>query len=88
MSAVVLTPALTIAARGVLRWTRVRLAAKMGISEPPVSNFERFGIARAAFKLNLARQVFEQAGVEFIVENGGGAGVRLRKSLSAPPAAS
>jgi hypothetical protein len=33
----------------------------------------------SALPRDIIRRAFESAGVEFIVENGGGAGVRLRK---------
>jgi hypothetical protein len=34
---------------------------------------------------DVARRAFEEAGIEFIEENGGGAGVRLRKPSGKKP---
>jgi len=69
------------AARALLAWSQADLARASQISEPTVARLEsadgelggRSGTAEAI------RQALESAGVEFIAENGGGAGVRLRK---------
>ena len=84
MSGVTLTPAQLSAARALLGWTQIRLASKMGISAAPISNFERTGAVLRAFNPNAVREVLEAAGVEFIDENSGGAGARLRKSAPEP----
>lgn len=75
-----LTPAQALAARKLLRWGRIALAWRMGISVTPIERFEKGSIAARAFDPRKAREIFESAGVEFIAENGGGPGVRLRKA--------
>ena len=69
------------AARGLLRWTAQELAdaAQLGVATvrraESVDGLSTITTANAA----ALRSALEQAGVEFIGENGGGAGVRLRK---------
>ena len=66
------------AARGLLNWTVRDLAEHSGVHRNTITRAETDatgpGHATAAIKACL-----EKAGVEFIPENGGGAGVRLRK---------
>jgi len=67
-------------ARGLLGWSQSKLAARAGLSLPTVKRVE-VGLGprvsdEARTKL---RRALEIAGVEFIDENGGGPGVRLRK---------
>jgi transcriptional regulator with XRE-family HTH domain len=69
------------AARVLLGWTQADLASRSGISEPTVARLESVdgpfgGRAGTADKI---RTALENAGIEFINENGGGPGVRLRK---------
>ena len=69
------------AARVLLGWTQADLANRSGISEPTVARLESIdgrlgGRAGTADKI---RAALETAGIEFIDENGGGPGVRLRK---------
>ena len=68
------------AARGLLGWSQTELAARAGLSVPTVKRVEGgFGPAvsnAARMKLQMA---LEAAGIEFLEENGGGAGVRFRK---------
>nr|WP_255318202.1 helix-turn-helix transcriptional regulator [Gluconacetobacter liquefaciens] len=75
-------PAQCRGARAMLEWSQERLAEAAGISRPTVKDFERG--ARTPHPSNLAsiRAALETAGVEFIAENGGGAGVRLRKEIT------
>jgi len=76
---VTITPEQVKAARLLLGWPRVRLAARVNAGEGAIRRYEDGrGIAK---KLNLTtvRSALELVGVEFIAENGGGAGVRLRK---------
>ena len=83
MTSVVITTALTRdqfrEARRLLGWSCIRLVARLGVAEKSVRRFELDGHEVAGFDLLLARKVFEAAGVEFTAEDGGGAGVRLRK---------
>ena len=71
-------------ARGLLGWSQSKLATAAQLSEPTVKRFET-GVARVS-DAALAKMVaaLEGAGVEFIPENGGGSGVRLRKQRSGP----
>ena len=69
------------AARSLLAWSQGDLASASGVSEPTVARLESEdgqlgGRAETGAKLIAA---LEKAGVEFIPENGGGAGVRLAK---------
>ncbi len=70
------------AARGLLGWSQTELAKRAGLSLPTVKRVEREDgdgpnvSEEARTKLRIA---LEKAGVEFIAENGGGPGVRLRK---------
>ncbi len=66
------------AARGLLDWTQAELARHVSISVVSLRAFEKGGEMRAS-NLKLLKLTFEQAGVIFIPENGGGAGVRLAK---------
>ena len=69
------------AARGLLGWSQSELAVRAGLSLPTVKRLEgRFGPRvsdEARKKLQLA---IETAGVEFMDENGGGLGVRFRRT--------
>ena len=69
------------AARAVLRWSAEDLSRKSSVSLRTIRRAElteRLTSLTAANDLAV-RRVFEAAGVEFIDENGGGPGVRLRK---------
>lgn len=66
------------AARALLDWTQPDLVSATGLSAVTIRAFERGGTMRESNK-TLLRLAFEKAGVEFIPENGGGAGVRLAK---------
>ncbi|MBR1215265.1 helix-turn-helix domain-containing protein [Bradyrhizobium sp. JYMT SZCCT0180] len=75
------------AARALLAWSQADLADRSGVSEPTVARLEAAdgeigGREDTAQKL---RAAIEEAGVEFIDENGGGSGVRLRKAHRAKP---
>jgi transcriptional regulator with XRE-family HTH domain len=68
------------AARGLLGWSQSKLAARAGLSLPTVKRVE--GALSGPVSDDARRklqQALESAGVEFIEENGGGPGVRLRK---------
>ena len=67
------------AARGLLAWSQQALAEKARVGVVTVHQLEAgIGQPRQA-TLEVIRRAFEAAGVEFIEENGGGPGVRLRK---------
>ena len=54
------------------------LGERAGVSYTTVTRFENSGNANIA-TVNKLKEALENAGVEFIPENGGGVGVRLRK---------
>lgn len=68
------------AARAILDMSQAGLAELAGVSSMTVKRAEGSGKPYPAEKSIAAiRTALEVAGVEFIAENGGGAGVRLRK---------
>ena len=74
------TPEQCKAGRELLGWSRIRLAFRVGVSEKTVLTFESGEPWSRPLDLGLVRERIEAAGVEFIGENGGGAGVRLRNA--------
>jgi transcriptional regulator with XRE-family HTH domain len=74
-----MTPPQTRAARGLLNWSQEQLAAAAKVSVTTLRNFERGATVPVTNNLASMRAALEAAGVEFIPENGGGPGVRLRK---------
>lgn len=71
------------AARGLLGWSQSELAGRAGLSLPTVKRVETGSHARVSDAArNQLRRALESGGVEFIDENGGGPGVRLRKRTS------
>ena len=70
------------AARALLNWTQADLAERVSISSVSIRAFEKGGEMRDSNR-KLIRFTLEQAGVAFIAENGGGAGVRLAKPKGA-----
>jgi transcriptional regulator with XRE-family HTH domain len=73
------TPAQCRAARGLLDWSQQDLASQAGIGIVTVRQVEAGSTKPRRATLIVLKQAFERAGVEFIDENGGGPGVRLRK---------
>ncbi|PZP39752.1 MAG: transcriptional regulator [Azospirillum brasilense] len=68
------------AARIFLDWEQRDLAERSGLSLPTIQRMEKFGLERSSVaNAQKLRSALEAAGVEFIAENGGGPGVRLRK---------
>jgi transcriptional regulator with XRE-family HTH domain len=69
------------AARALLRWEQRDLANASSVSLPTIKRLESRPGPLGAHGSTVAalRKALESAGVEFIDENGGGAGVRLRK---------
>ena len=69
------------AARALLGWSQADLAERSGISEPTVARLESLEgeLGGRIGTVEKMRSAIEKAGVEFIDENGGGPGVRLRK---------
>ena len=78
-----LTSAQIRAARALIRWSAEDLARESAIG---VTTIRRAELADGKTSMTVAndlaiRRVLEAAGVEFIAENGGGPGVRLRKAV-------
>ncbi|WP_426957987.1 helix-turn-helix domain-containing protein [Muricoccus radiodurans] len=68
------------AARVFLTWEQRDLAEKSGLSLPTIQRMEKLGVERSsAGNAQKVQRALEDGGVEFIAENGGGAGVRMRK---------
>ena len=70
------------AARMLLRWEQKDIAGASGISLPAIKRLETIPgpLAAQSRTIEAIRAAFEKAGVEFIDEDGGGSGVRLRKA--------
>jgi hypothetical protein len=69
------------AARALLRWSAVDLArqSRLGVNTVRRAEVAEEGTSLTAANELAIRGALETAGVEFIDENGGGPGVRLRK---------
>ena len=83
----VLSSAQIRAARALLRWSAADLAKESALG---ANTIRRAEVAEDGTSLTVAnelavRRALEAAGVEFIDENGGGPGVRLRKSGEEKP---
>lgn len=74
-----MTPAQSRAARALLGKEQGDIAAASGVARATIIDFEKGKRAPRAATVAAIRAALEMAGVEFIAENGGGAGVRLRK---------
>jgi len=73
------TPGQCRAARGLLAWNQQELAQRARVGIVTVHQFEAGLSQPRRATLDVIRRAFEAAGIEFIDENGGGPGVRLRK---------
>jgi transcriptional regulator with XRE-family HTH domain len=73
-----ITPAQSRAARALLNLSREELAAMAKVAARTVTDFERGARSPIRITRQALRQALEAAGVEFIEQNGGGPGVRLR----------
>jgi predicted transcriptional regulator len=72
-------PAQLRAARGLLNWSRHDLAAQARTTSRTIARIEDGDAAPRGSTVDAIKAAFAKAGVEFIPENGGGAGVRLTK---------
>ena len=77
-----MTPSQCRAARGMLDLSQAELAARSNVGLSTVKNFEGGRSVPVANNLAAMKAALEAAGVQFIPENGGGAGVRLAKPKS------
>lgn len=66
-----------------LGWSQGELADAAAVSRTTVVDFERGVRTPHRNNLDAIRRAFEQAGIEFIPENGGGAGLRLARRSKA-----
>jgi transcriptional regulator with XRE-family HTH domain len=75
------------AARALIRWSAEELAKHASLSVATVRRAELMADVTAMTVSNdlAVRRALEEAGVEFIDENGGGPGVRLRKAAKEKP---
>lgn len=74
-----ISPAQARAARGLVAWSQDQLAVASGIPKRTIARLELGEGTPQRRTLAAIRAALEAAGVEFIAENGGGAGVRLSK---------
>ena len=85
---IVITGRQIAAARTLLGMSQGELAALSRISVPTLKRMEASAGVAAGLPNNVGavQRSLESAGVEFIPENGGGAGVRLKKEPPSPAA--
>jgi transcriptional regulator with XRE-family HTH domain len=75
------SPSQIRAARALIGWSQTDVASAAGLSVPTVKRAEAEGGIQVSEDAILAiSNALKKAGVEFIAENGGGPGVRLRKT--------
>ena len=74
-----ITPEQCRAARALLRMSQDDLAAKTKLSAVTIRKFENQTASLREATINLIELTLAAAGIEFIGENGGGPGVRLRR---------
>jgi hypothetical protein len=70
--------ALAHAARILIQWPRHHVARLAGLGEADLAGFETGATRLDARALERLRKALEEGGAVFIVENGGGPGVRLK----------
>ena len=73
-----------LGARAMLRLTREQLCESADVAVATLADFETGRRQPHPRTLAAIRAALESAGVEFIAENGGGPGVRLRKVTPSP----
>ncbi len=61
-----------------LEWSRAELASNARVAERTIIDFERGARRTYSQTLGALRAAMEDAGIEFIEENGAGVGVRIR----------
>ncbi|MBZ9904248.1 MULTISPECIES: helix-turn-helix transcriptional regulator [unclassified Mesorhizobium] len=67
------------AARAMLEWSQGDLAEAAAVSRTTIVDFERSIRIPHRNNLSAIRRAFEAAGIEFLPENGGGAGLRFAR---------
>jgi DNA-binding XRE family transcriptional regulator len=71
-------------ARAALNWTVRDLADAAGVHRNTISNIEVGRYAGDAKTLSTIERALKRAGIDFIDENGGGPGVRMRSGARTP----
>jgi transcriptional regulator with XRE-family HTH domain len=74
-----MTPAQCRAARALLEINQSELARAAGLGLSTIVDFERGRRHLSREAVEAIRAAFDKAGIDFIDENGGGEGLRLRK---------
>ena len=74
-----ISPAQCRGARGLLGMTQPALASTASLGLSTIVDFEKSRRPVSKQAIQTIRSALERAGIEFIDENGGGPGVRLRK---------
>jgi transcriptional regulator with XRE-family HTH domain len=69
-------------ARAALNWTVRDLAEATGLHRNTITNIEVGRYSGSQDSISLIESTLRSAGIEFIAENDGGEGVRLRKPAS------
>lgn len=67
------------AARGLLNWTQEQLAAVAGVSRSTIKDFERHRHALHQSTEELLVRAFDEGGAQFLHDDRGGPGVRLKR---------
>lgn len=70
------------AARALLEWSQDDLVKRTGLSLTTIRRMEDSSIGpgrSSADNVGVVQRVLQEAGIQFIPENGGGAGVRMAK---------
>jgi hypothetical protein len=82
----VITGAQIRAARALLKWSAEEAGKHAKVGRRTIERLEQNDgyPATRAITIDSIQRAFEAAGVEFIDENGGGPGLRLRKGPAAP----
>ena len=78
-----LTPGQCRAARSLIGWSQDQLSIASKVAKATIANFETGNRAPYPRTLVDIQAALETAGVEFIAENGGGPGVRLKGGKAA-----
>ncbi len=76
-----MTPPTCRAARGLVDWSQAELAKRSNLGTSTIKDYEAGRRVPTPNNLAAIRSALEAAGVEFIAENGGGPGVRLKKRI-------
>jgi hypothetical protein len=74
-----ITPTQCRGGRGLLDMTQPALATAANLGLSTIVDFERSRRSVSSEAIKMIRHALEQAGIEFVDENGGGPGVRLHK---------